>query len=368
MEPTKIDFNGGTFVSSKNGFGYQEILDDFSNSKQVKILTYNISKKSDDLFDTLKSLNEDVSIEIITNIPSRFNYYTSSPAGEYMRDTASKNIKAYLTKLDPKKIEANLVPFFNFNNHCKIIGTENIIYIGSENFSDESALNYEAGVIIKDKEFIKKLYNTFFEKLKSNSTPYFDEDYHELRLYCISILTRLTNHLNKIEETIFFQTEDGRWIFTGEDTSFSEDDYSLLTKNLEEVESIKSIIEDLENEERQEIIKSILNTFENIEVDKTLKELFNDDAFYNYVCFDFDNAFWNCFEEYANFAVDEHLDEYLDKATEDARDILRDLSYEAENVAFLVLDSLHSIIPQLAEIIDILNDTSEFINKSIDNT
>ncbi|RFU69967.1 hypothetical protein D0469_08475 [Peribacillus saganii] len=77
MEPTKIDFNGGTFVSSKNGFGYQDILVDFSISKQVKILTYNISKKSDDLFDILRSLNEDVSIEIITNIPSRFNYYTS---------------------------------------------------------------------------------------------------------------------------------------------------------------------------------------------------------------------------------------------------------------------------------------------------
>ena len=46
-----ISFNGGRFVSLKNGLNYQEILNDFSNAKLVRVVTFNISKneKYDDL-------------------------------------------------------------------------------------------------------------------------------------------------------------------------------------------------------------------------------------------------------------------------------------------------------------------------------
>ncbi|HAC1762052.1 TPA_asm: phosphatidylserine/phosphatidylglycerophosphate/cardiolipin synthase family protein, partial [Listeria monocytogenes] len=39
-----ISFNGGRFVSLKNGLNYQEILNDFSNAKLVRVVTFNISK------------------------------------------------------------------------------------------------------------------------------------------------------------------------------------------------------------------------------------------------------------------------------------------------------------------------------------
>lgn len=38
--------------------------------------------------------------------------------------------------------------------YAKIVGTENIVYIGSANFSNESKNNIESGLIIEDKEFI----------------------------------------------------------------------------------------------------------------------------------------------------------------------------------------------------------------------
>ena len=45
-------------------------------------------------------------------------------------------------------VYSKAMPFFNFSNHAKIVGTENIVYIGSANFSNESKNNIESGIII----------------------------------------------------------------------------------------------------------------------------------------------------------------------------------------------------------------------------
>lgn len=146
---------------SKDELGYQEVLDDFGNAQIIRIITYNITNSSKDiLFEKLSEL-KGVDIQFITNIPSRFEWYATSKKGDYLRKTAQSNIEIYLDKLNPKKYD-NIVPFFNFNNHAKIIGTENIVYIGSQNFSVASKNNYEAGIITRDKEFIKNLYDSFF--------------------------------------------------------------------------------------------------------------------------------------------------------------------------------------------------------------
>lgn len=62
------------------------------------------------------------------------------------------------------------------------IDTENIVYIGSANISNESKNNIESGIIIEDKEFIQKLYHEFFEDIRKFSLPYYDDDYMVLRL------------------------------------------------------------------------------------------------------------------------------------------------------------------------------------------
>ena len=48
MKDTGLQFSGGEFVCTKDkdAINYQAVLDDFANAKQVRILTYNISKKS----------------------------------------------------------------------------------------------------------------------------------------------------------------------------------------------------------------------------------------------------------------------------------------------------------------------------------
>lgn len=48
MKDTGLQFSVGEFVCTKDkdAINYQAVLDDFANAKQVRILTYNISKKS----------------------------------------------------------------------------------------------------------------------------------------------------------------------------------------------------------------------------------------------------------------------------------------------------------------------------------
>lgn len=48
------------------------------------------------------------------------------------------------------------MPYFNVHNYAKIIGTEDIVHIGSANFSNESADNIEMGILIEDRDFISK--------------------------------------------------------------------------------------------------------------------------------------------------------------------------------------------------------------------
>ena len=234
----KLTFSGGTFIESKDELGYEEVLNDFLNAKIIRIVTFNISKnlKDDKLFDLLHSLGEEVDIQFITNIPSRFEWYHSNNAGDFARKTASTNINTYLKKLDPNSFSAKIVPFFNFNNHSKIIGTENKVYIGSANFSNESAANYETGVIIEDKKFINDLYTLFFEELKNNSIPYFDDDYNQLRLFTLSIYTRLNNHFRYFVDKVMFLNQKNEFKFTFQETSYSVNNLYELIHDLHELD------------------------------------------------------------------------------------------------------------------------------------
>lgn len=369
---TKINFTEGTFIASKDKFGYQEVLDDFDCCKKIRIMTYNISKEEDILIEKLLGLKEDVDIEIITNIPARFEFYYNSAKGQYMRNTARTNIKTYLTKLNPDNFSARMIPFFNFNNHCKIVGTENIVYIGSQNFSEESQKNYETGVIIKDKIFIENLYSTFFEHLKEESIPYFDESYDELRLFCISILTRINNHYNHIKNSMFIYHENiDEWIFIDNETKFSVNDFYELKYDLIELKHIKTLIEnlDVDEYELEEVVQRLHDIFSSINSTNPIHLLSDQGPFYNYVKYNYDDVFWECFNEYSLEAYDEYLGEYQEKAMNDASNILTDLLEEAKEDVYLIFNSLERLITHLKEINVILEKYShKAVNNKIDNT
>lgn len=63
------------FVYSKNELGYQEVLDRFEDAKQITIITFNISEKQSALVNALKKSGDNCIINVITNIPNRWEIY-----------------------------------------------------------------------------------------------------------------------------------------------------------------------------------------------------------------------------------------------------------------------------------------------------
>ena len=174
-----IPISGGEVVLGRESMNYQIVLDDFPKANQVRILTYNISKNQykNELINALKSIKEDADVKIVSNIPSRMPTYFS-------------NFTAYLERLNPENFQSNPEVSFNFANHAKIIGTENILYIGSANYSDESSDNIESGTIITDKVAINRIYEEFFPVIIEESTPYFEDEFNVFRLFVLSMKTK----------------------------------------------------------------------------------------------------------------------------------------------------------------------------------
>lgn len=167
----KIPIREAEFVMAQDELTYQEVLDDFNNTNYVFILTYNISARNTRLINTLEQLPPKTTVDIITNIPNRFETYYGNA-----RKRAKEVINVYLNKLDPENFDSIFNTHFNFKNHAKIIMTNNIVFIGSSNFSDESANNIECGILSRDADFISTLKNSIVPTLKESSEEYYSND------------------------------------------------------------------------------------------------------------------------------------------------------------------------------------------------
>ena len=203
----ELSFDSGRFVSLDGDLNYKEVLDDFPTAKIIRIITYNISKNQryDALLDALK--NTDADVQLITNVPSRMDKYHNTNAGHNMRSTARKNINIYISKLNPNNFPGQFTPYFNVHNHAKLIGTENIVYIGSANYSNESADNIETGVLIEDKDFIQELYAEFFDKVREDSLSYFDENFSAFQLFILSLYAKFKYHHHKMLKDLYKGTK-----------------------------------------------------------------------------------------------------------------------------------------------------------------
>lgn len=194
------------FFASENRFLYKEVLEDFKNTKNINILTFNITKKSSDgLIESLKNLDKNCKINIITNIPNRYHqYYTKK-----IRENAKKTIDAYIDILNPKNFQPEINTYFNFKNHSKIIMTDNIAYVGSANFSNESENNIEAGIISRDLDFIDYLKSEFFPSKFDESRCYSDNDLLANENEIIQLEEIINDKLEDMEDDIWFEERHG---------------------------------------------------------------------------------------------------------------------------------------------------------------
>ena len=368
-----IPFNGGEFVCSKNRLNYQAVLDDFKNAKQIRVLTYNISKKnySNVLIDALKKVPETVDVQIITNIPSRYKNYFNSYAGNRAKDTYQQTLTAYLDKLNPEHFPSNPYVGFNFSNHAKIIGTDNIVYIGSANYSDESKDNIESGTLVRDKSFIQKLYNEVFPEIINESTPYFEDDFNVLRLFAVSMENKFWIWSCKFEEGVIWRNPNTQIRSIAHTLLFDGEDVEELAGDLDELIRLRALLENTYteiNDEYNDLVEEILERLGDISLEWMSDFVMSDSDFYNFIMYDEESKTYEYLQEYPD-AYDENLDYYMEKAMSTAHD-------EYENMKSEIEEDLIFFYDELVRVVELLIDTHEkimgfskiWINAKIDNT
>ena len=132
----------GDLVLSHKDCGYEEVLQQFGEAASVTVTTFNVSKHRDSLLEQLRKL--DVPLRLISNIPDRRKVEKGH------KQDLTESVAAYLELLNPEHFGVSTSIYFCFGNHTKVIVTDKIGYIGSANYSDESAGNWEFGIIIRD--------------------------------------------------------------------------------------------------------------------------------------------------------------------------------------------------------------------------
>ena len=368
----ELSFESGRFVAYNDRLNCQEVLDDFPNANIIRIITYNISKnkRSDSLLEALKESTAD--IKLITNVPSRMDEYFTTQAGQNMRSAARKNIQIYISKLNPDNFPSQFVPYFNVNNHAKMIGTENIVYIGSANYSNESSDNIEAGIVIQDKDFIQKLYSEFFDKVESSSISYYDEEFSAFRLFMLSLYTKFKHHHHNFLQNLY--TDYERTKLCVADTVFIDvNDLERLYLDLDELHSVVGAADDTydeENDEYNDELEEIEKLFECISVEWIQSVISEDGSLYDLVTFDTEQKVNDILqEEYAFDAYEENLDVCVENAQDIAADIYSSLHDNFSNEADEFLAEIEKILACLEKALQFTAKwKAERINPEIDNT
>lgn len=343
-----IPISSGEIVLGRESMNYQRILDDFPNAKQVRILTYNISKNQyrNELMNALNSIKEDVDVKIISNIPSRMPTYYSTPAGEAMRRGYRSNFTAYLERLNPENFPSNPEVSFNFSNHAKIIGTENVLYVGSANYSDESCDNIESGTIITDKNAIKKIFDEFFPAIIDESIPYFDDGFNVFRLFVLSMKAKFEKWLSWFDDRLVWSNPN-----TGERSinDYFQLDWNGLLELNSNIEELNSFVVHLENtyseddESYNTLIDKMLETYKTISISWMIDFTTTDSEFYEFIVFDEEVCANDILQEDLE-AYDEYLNDCADRAMSSAHEQYTDMHNAIENDVLFLRDQIEKVV------------------------
>ncbi|MCE7791287.1 phospholipase D-like domain-containing protein [Salipaludibacillus sp. CUR1] len=352
LVPGKIEL-----VSSKDELNYQDVINDFSEADFIFVTTYNISERRGDLLQMLKDATEHAEVRIVTNIPSRFDrYYGSRP-----REKAEASIEKYTERLNPE-MEDRLATFFHFENHTKIILTNNIAYVGSANFSEESQRSRETGILIRDPNMVQLVVDNLVPILEGEGKQYFGDILNEKQLTLSLFLSEIKMAADRIREGLY--TYVGHPIENTEVYNFwaptlSEEDVSMLLDVIIELEEEVTNLSQIHglNHTSKLLDLSLLQKVKGLcEYRTSIRELsqFNEQDLASNLLTD-------------ELALYDDLDEACQLASQQASDQHRDLAEDAEEDIRQLLSLLDSIKDQVVQINTELNRLDDK-QGSIDNT
>lgn len=373
----------GRFVAGKGEHNYQEVIDDFKNAEYIGIVTFNISPTTNGgLIKALKkACKAGVNATVVTNIPKRYpNYY-----GHQYAVSAKRVISDYIRILDSQSFDMRLSAFFDFNNHAKIIMTNNIAYVGSGNFSDESKKNYENGIISTDAAFIRHLWNDIIPDITIEAIPYYQYNIAE----AVAALKSATVFCEKARKVIF-DSSFAEW--SDYDTNFETVVYyrsydsditaSMLTEIMEEFdeyeEALKSVGTVVDSfyvryeDDVPETVEYLEKVYESYRKDydrmrDLLQTLFDDIEQLAYYSWD-DEVSRIVNEDYGMESFDENLDHYMQLAMDEADSDYSSLIDDAEPTIKEILESLDSMQKFYKEMHDSLYGLLKLNLSEIDNT
>lgn len=348
-------------VMTKDEFGYSEVLDTMNEAKFVRVVTYNISKESENLINILEDFTDDKDVIIITNIPNRFKRYTSS----YAKGRAKQSINNYIEKLNPDNYDANIRTFFNFGNHSKIIMTDKMAYIGSANFSDESKCNNECGIIIKDSRIIKEINDVFIKMQIEESVEYYCSTYMKVFVMIANIVSKAEMYYEEYYWSFF---QDSGHQHHGRGDEYRGFDASLSPTLVEDIVGLSYEIEEALKYLNDEEI--YIDIFEELDVSicEQIRNYFDIDSELEiFSRFDVEQETHNIFQEYLELGNPDYTDDYAQSAIDDAGEIQMNL---IDGIYQTSLDGMEILNDLKVFVIDLLNKVEERkeINEAIDNT
>lgn len=360
------------FIYSKNELGYQEVLDDFNNAEEIIIVTYNISEKQSLLIQKLTDAPSETKISIFTNIPSRWDTYY----GDVYKDAARKKINVYLTKLKPDSIGEKVSVFFNFENHGKIIMTNNVVYVGSSNYSEESKNNIEFGIISRDQEYVTFLKEEITKELEESSTPYFEYDYLPLLLEVKMHLSDLFALKNELFEQVYsyYDDLDGQGYFYNDtEGRLSQITIDNIIAQLDKCSGLFSTIYDVAEQltDDENTLDEINEYYENmLSLERELEYISCSEEVHELAYFDSsERANQIIQEEYSAEAYDEYLEGYIQKAMDTVFEDFKDLCQESKDSLDDMIKIIDSFLRLSRKALDVFEEL-EFrkISEDIDNT
>lgn len=255
--------------------------------------------------------------------------------------------------------------------------TDNIVYIGSSNFSDESKNNIEFGIISKDKEFINYLSEIIFDDIEKESIPYYEYDYMPLVLEFELNLSNLFILKNELFDQIYSYYDD----LDGQGYYYNDVYDSLSFDTLEKLYISMCYL--------QEIIKQVYDAIDDISngdndkldtVNKFYENTFQlisdyEENTYNTIVYDLaifetnEQAIQILADEFSLEAYDEYLEEYIQISMDIANEQLTNLCNQAESYLDTILKIIDEFIENGKECIDFFRQfESRKVNDLIDNT
>lgn len=362
------------YIFSKDEFGFQEVIDDMTKAKEITIITYNISKDCNRLINRIKSAPSDCVVKIFTNIPCRWNLYHD----ESDREQARALIRVYINKLNPMNFQEKSVSvYFNFENHGKLIMTDNIVYVGSENYSEASARNIEFGFLSKDKRFIQFIKEEILPQVLQKSEPYYEyNDPASILLeakWWLSEVKRVNDRLFEETYQLIDETNE-KWVYRDIEAGLTRG----TLENIENAtESISEITRDLFDafdiiancdEDKKTRPNSNLENF--LDRASRIEELINKDTLNQLAIFDkIEDIHQQLNNEYSMEAFEESLESYIELAVEEANCKVEELTHNALNDIDQLLEEIKSFINDYSEIINLFTNFGiRKVNPAIDNT